>query len=162
MSYGCEILKHSPGSKRHYFKEFGQTSFFFCLFFSKYTPVSECVVSDCRRDHSVCVVAWSVWQGGACQRTSVSELKDLWEIKSETEAGSREGAGACNNVMTDLEREPSVLCHDCKGWSALHPLLSISPFPCFSLSQIPPPIVSLAFALLRSCNWTSFSRQKTS
>ncbi len=47
--------------------------------------------------------------------------------------------------MSDPERESHLYYVMAAG--ALHPLLSISPFPSFSPSQTPPPTVSLFFAL---------------
>lgn len=47
-----------------------------------------CQIAD---EPGVCFGAWSLWQGGACHCTSVSELDDLCGIGAEVGGGERRG-----------------------------------------------------------------------
>lgn len=75
----------------------------------------------------------SLRQGGACHCTSASELNHLCGI-----LGGGWGQGpARNHVMSDPEREPSVLCH---GWPGPpHPSIPI-PSPPAAPSPAPPTV----------------------
>lgn len=75
----------------------------------------------------------SLRQGGACHCTSASELNHLCGI-----LGGGWGQGpARNHVMSDPEREPSVLCH---GWPGPpHPSIPI-PSPPAPPSPAPPTV----------------------
>lgn len=91
-------------------------------------------MSDCTWRFGVCFGAWSLWQGGACHCTSVSELNDLCGIRAEVGAGTGEVGGLHNHVTPNPEREPSVLCHGCRGT----PPFALN-FPVSLLPRLPHP-----------------------
>lgn len=89
----------------------------------------------------VCFGAGALWQGGACCCTSVSELSDLCRM-----GGWGRGWRLHNCVMSEPEREPSGLCHGCRGTPPFRQSHS------FSLSQglAPPRPPTQCFWLLQA------------
>lgn len=121
-------------------KESGETTV------SKYRWVKG--VLDCWWGCRVCFGAWSHWQGGACRRTSVSELNNLCGISAEVGAGRRRSGGrATTSCRTQKE---SHLCYVMAA-RALHPSLSIPLLP----FKTPPPTPCLSLACA-SLLWVGF------